>query len=532
MCTCSEKNSSYIDSGVLTMSYKILSEFVSNHGVTACFGIPGGGESLDIISYLEDEGVSFYLSHFEGSAAIMAATTGKLSSTVGLSVSIKGPGLTNALPGIALAWFESLPLIHIAESTPVSAPSWVAHKRLPQKQLCTTVIKASGYLSSGGTGIEEAGNIAIAEEPGPVLLEIGSGPVSIQPEVVSFNNTEYELSGLFNCIRNCCKPIVIAGAISVRQGLGVALSSLTIPVFSTVAAKGVIDESLDFAAGIYTGVGEELTPEQALLSESDLIICIGLSEREVLITKPFPCPAIQVGAQKTEGLEGFKFNWFLETKYTLEILADLSNKTWGLKDVLAAKRRIEQKLLDGFLPGRAFRIIEQHYLGAVRIVLDTGYFCTVGEHVWRAKRPDWCLLSAQARYMGTSLPMALAAAIYDKSVPTVVVVGDGGIGMYIADIKLAVQYSLPLMVVLMSDGGFGSIRPRAREKGLSLKPIQTDGKSWVSIMNSFGIPGDRVETEQEFEYALRAWDALTGPAFIEIQFKPDAYEKITIGIRA
>ena len=79
--------------------------------------------------------------------------------------------------------------------------------------------------------------------------------------------------------------------------------------------------------------------------------------------------------------------------------------------------------------------------------------------------------------MGTCLPMALGAAIYDRSVPTIAVVGDGGIGMYLADIKLAVQHKLPILIVLMSDDGFGSIRPRARTSGSSLSLIQTDGKS-------------------------------------------------------
>jgi len=513
------------------MSYQYVGDVAKELGVTSCFGIPGGGISLEIINSLEVSGIPFYLSHFEGSAAIMAATVGRLSGTAGMSISIKGPGLCNALPGISAAWFESFPLVHITESTPKTAPPWVAHKRLPQSQLCDVVTKSTGYLGQDGTGINEAFSVAVAEEPGPVLLEIGEGSAPTPPELDSTETSEDTVQKALKLIQASSNPTVIAGAYTVRKKLGEELSSLKCPVFSTVASKGIVDEIQENVAGIFTGVDEELTPEWNVLPKADLVIAIGLSARELLAVKPFKCKSIYLGSQNTQGIEGFEFDFILEAKYLSEVLSRLREKSWGADLVMSIRERIQEKLVEGFLPGLVYKLLQDHFSRTARLVLDTGFFCTIGEHAWYSQRPDWFLLSAQGRYMGTSLPMALGAAVYDRTVPTIAVMGDGGIGMYISDIKIAVQNRLPILIILMSDNGFGSIRPRAKANGFLVSLVQTDGNSWVPVLDALGVPGDRVETEQDFVRTLKAWDPSSGPAFIEISFDPGAYEVMTAGIR-
>lgn len=513
------------------MSYRELAATIRELGISASFGIPGGGASLDLIDSLAGEDVPFHLCHFEGSAAIMAATFGRLTSTPGLSISIKGPGLANALPGMAVAWFEAFPLIHVAESTPAGAPAWVAHKRLPQSQLCSAITKSTGYLSADGKGFREAAKIAVSEVPAPVLLELGDGEVVSVPKISSLATNEINLSDMWNCIKQSRKPVVIAGAYAIRQGLEDKFAELQIPLFTTVAAKGFIDESGAYSAGIITGVDQELTIEWNLLPESDLVISVGISAREMLAVKPFSCPAIHLCNTATDGIQGFKFDWILGEENIPEVVASLRNKEWGADTISTWNRRTRDKLTENFLPGQALETIQQRFTEGARAVFDTGAFCTVGEHIWQTTKSNWFLASGQGRYMGTSLPMALGASLCDPKLPTVAIVGDGGIGMYLADIKIAVRHCLPLLIVLMSDGGFGSIRPRAREKGYAFTPIQSHGGSWVSVLEALGVPGQRVATRPDLERALSAWDHTAGPGFLEIAFNPDKYEIMTAGVR-
>ena len=81
-----------------------FSEEIEKNNIKACFGIPGSGLTLSLIDALEKKGISFYLNQFEGSGSLMASTFGKVTNSVGLSLSIKGPGLANSVSGIAASW--------------------------------------------------------------------------------------------------------------------------------------------------------------------------------------------------------------------------------------------------------------------------------------------------------------------------------------------------------------------------------------------------------------------------------------------
>lgn len=501
-------------------------------GIKTIFGIPGSGPTLSLIDNLETRGVQFCLTQFEGSAALMAATVGRLSNKAGISLSIKGPGLTNSIPGIAAAWFESFPLVHLTEATPFDAPARVAHKRVDQNALCKAIVKGSNFLNSGSGVFTKQAEFATSEEPGPVLLQLSEG----RPSEDHIEENLRIVSCLLNeetrnKIKKARKPVIIAGTLAIRKQWSSQLSKLSFPVFSTVSAKGVIDENLPQAAGVYTGVGLELTPESTLFIDCDLVIGFGLTGKEVLAVKPFNVTSINIESVDTVGTEGFNFENRLGISEFSEVIDLLLDKTWGIDTLSQKQHTLFHKLTNDFLPGIVYRTIEEHFLSNVRVVLDTGYFCTIGEHTWRARRPELCLLSGNGRYMGTCLPMAIGASIYDSTVTTVAVVGDGGIGMYLAEIKLAVKLKLPLLLILMTDNSFGSIRTRSIKDGLTQKPLLMDTKSWIPVLNGFDVPGERVESVAQLQNALKFWNKDNGPAFIEIPFDPDNYQQMVQGIR-
>ncbi len=511
--------------------FEQLADDITARGVREVFGIPGSGATLSLIDALEARGVPFHLTHFEGSGALMAATVGRLSGRAGVSLSIKGPGLTNTLPGMAAAWFESFPLVHLAEAVAPEAPPWVAHKRLDHRALCSAVTKAVGSLTPEGTGFDEMASLAEREEPAPVLLELADGAAPIAPPIAAGVGPAGDLRTGLDLVRRSRKPAIIAGSLAIRQNWGGELSRLEVPVFSTAAAKGLVDETLAHAAGVYTGSGLELTPEASLLPEADVVVGLGLTARELLAVRPFASPAINVEVIATPGVEGFAFAARLPASAFEELAGALQGKAWGGARLRSALADLDAHLSQGFLPGSVFAALDRRFLGTVRLVMDTGYFCTVGEHAWPARRADWCLMSGQARYMGTGLPMAIGAALHDSTVPTVVVLGDGSVGMYPSELKIAVRHRLPLLVLLMTDNAFGSIRTRALRDGLTQSPLVMDGRSWVAGFDAFGVPGTRAETQGAVESALSAWNPESGPGFIEVPFDSDAYESMVAGIR-
>jgi acetolactate synthase-1/2/3 large subunit len=308
---------------------------------------------------------------------------------------------------------------------------------------------------------------------------------------------------------------------------------LSLPVFSTAAAKGAVNESRSHAAGVFTGIGGPLAPENLILPQADLIVAIGLRHNEVLAVNPFGCPSIHLDPLGEIHSFGFKFDTTVKglPMQVEALLNALAEKKWGLDVVEASRQRLDAKLrLSSFLPADVYRCVAAYFANEARLVLDTGNFCTIAEHAWAVPRPDLYLACGQGRYMGVGIPLAIGAAIYDSAKPTVVFTGDGGIGMFVSEIKLAVKEKLPLLIVLLTDAYLGTIRGSSLQKGLTQHPAVISQPSWTKTIAGFDVPAARVEKIDQIEKSLAHWDQ-KGPLYLEIPFDADEYQHMTDGIR-
>ena len=456
-----------------------LAEDMIAAGLSRAYGVPGSGATLSVIDQLERRNVPFQLVHFESSAAIMAGTAARLGGGIGVALSIKGPGLANMVPGLAVCKFESLPVVAVVEAYGPETPIERAHKRMDQKGLTSAVAKGRRYHAKNGPRFADMASWAEREVPGPVVLEL-AGPVDQDEDIpradIAANNFDIAAA-----VRSSKRPLIVAGTFAIRRGWSDRLNELSAPVFSTAAAKGVVDETLPHAAGVYTGVGLHRAPETSLLPDADLVIGLGLRGGEVLKASAFHCPAINIDEIVGRPHAGFDFD--AVSHHAEEVFDALQSRSWGDDDPARPAQLLREHLLAApFGPAHVFAQVEQRFDGRARLVLDTGYFCTIGEHVWRAQRPEWCLGTGQSRYMGASLPMAIAAALQDPRIPTILAVGDGGIGPFAAEVKIAAAHRLPLMVILLSDGGFGSVRTRAIKDGLTQDGLVMEAPSWLAVM--------------------------------------------------
>jgi acetolactate synthase-1/2/3 large subunit len=509
---------------------------IAAQGVSHIFGIPGSGPSLFLLDALEKQGVQFHLTHFEGSAALMAGAIGKLSGRSGVAISIKGPGLTNMLPGLAACSLDAFPLVSISEAYLPDIPLENAHKRLDHGKLLAAIAKFQCGLSLKGPHFAQLAQRAESEAPGVVHLNIAATPHPEDTwdditEIKKYDDAQWAKAE--SLLRQANQPVIIAGTLATRSGWGQKLNALSLPVFSTAAAKGAVDENLPHAAGVFTGVGGPLAPETHILPQADLVLSMGLRHNEVLAVKPFDCPSVQLDPLGEDHSFGFKFDRTIDgSTLQVEALLDrLAEKQWGIDIVEAARQRLDEKLgASSFSPASVYRCIAAHFKNEARLVLDTGNFCTIAEHAWEVSRPDLYLACGQGRYMGISIPMGIGASIYDSKKPTVVFTGDGGIGMFVSEIKLAVQHKLPLLVVLMSDSHLGTIRAGSLQKGFTQHPTVIFQPSWVKAIAGFGVPSARAEKIDQIEKVLAGWDQ-KGPLFLEIPFDADEYQRMTDGIR-
>jgi len=273
---------------------------------------------------------------------------------------------------------------------------------------------------------------------------------------------------------------------------------------------------------VVTGAGGPRSPEHRLLAEADLVLRIGVHDHELL----GPLRAAS-GDTLDVPLDG-----------TDALLRELgpSSGAWDpsvahARDVALRTELIE---VDAFLPAAVLDTAARTIPGTPCLVVDTGDFCTIAEHVWQASDPDGFLGASASRSMGAGIPMALAAALARPARPVVLAVGDGGIGASFGELTLAAERRLPLLVLHLSDGGYASIRGRAIRRGLRTGPLEMAPRGWAHAAEALGMPSAELAgagAADELRTLLHGWDPGEGPLFLTCRFDPADYLAMTEGLR-
>jgi acetolactate synthase-1/2/3 large subunit len=374
---------------------------------------------------------------------------------------------------------------------------------------------------------------ARAEAPGPVHLELGARPAVPAPLGVAGPEAGDDPAQLLDRIAAARRPLLIVGSLALRRDWGARLAALRVPVFTTCAAKGALDESGPWSAGVYTGDGKALSPEASLFRDADLVVGIGLRNTEILSPRAFAAPYLsvdEVGGDLAEGLAPALRVADADAVYCGRVLDALAGAEWGADQVVHALESMRTALDDGsWLPAACFARLNG--LGFdYAAVMDTGSFCTIGEHLWLARPTRPYLGSSNGRFMGTGLPTAIGAAAGAPGTPVICATGDGGVRMYLPELKLAVAERLPVCVVLMSDGRYGSIACAPQPRVMSTRAVEIDGPSWWRTVESMGCAALPVGSPDALGAALESWDR-AGPLFLEASFAPEPYAAMTNGLR-
>ena len=509
-------------------------------GVRASFGVTGSGMSWQLITALNDRGVPYHAAAHEAAAAIMAGAFARQSNTLGCSISIRGPGLANMAAGILSNQYEQWPSLSVSEAYDPSRPSPRMHKRLDHRALTAPLVKDYGAGMHAST-IERLASCARSEIPGPVHLDFMPGDPAVgDPRPSHAVRSKSDRDNAWDEIRRrvdaARRPILAVGALATRSPWASRLKDLGFPVFTTVSAKGVLDERHPAAAGIFTGDGKSLAPESVIAPEADLLVGFGLRSHEVLTPKPIGITTLMLDAADDASLvNGFDACSALAgaaPEHFEEILNGLESKSWGADLTAGAMRDVRNYLTrDEWLPGRVFETLQNRVTDDVCVVVDTGAFATVAEHVWQAATPVGFVASANGRYMGTSMPMAIGATLARQTTPTLCVMGDGGIRSFWAEIRLAVSESLPICFVLMSDGRYGSVAAVASAPGLTPAAVDIPNPSWFKAAEAVGCPAYRVTSLDTLASAIDIWCPSDGPCFIEAPFAPEPYAAMTEEVR-
>jgi acetolactate synthase-1/2/3 large subunit len=527
----------------------IVAETLRAHQVRHAFGVPGG-EVVTLIDALQAAGIAFKLTRHETSAAIMAAGASTISGNPELLVTTVGPGLANAVNGIADAVQERVPLIVISGVVDRATRARYTHQVIDHAQLLRPIVKASFEVEpeSAASTVARALAIATTEPMGPVHLDLSPAvAASLSPSafipkapkrfITPASVTDPGVRLLAERIRASERPLLLVGLETARNQAGPALQHLAetigAPVVTTYKAKGIIPEDHPLslgAAGLSPLADKILLP---LIEKADLVLAFGYDPIEMrlgwLDFVTDQTKLIDISKARPDHAMHHAGTWVgAETRSLLQALNGslVERKSWAAGEPASAKAELDRlfSTKDAWGPHAIVDHLNEAAGTDGLVTVDSGAHRILLSQKWRAATPLSLLQSAGFCTMNAALPLAIGAKVADPTRRVFAVMGDGGLEMGIGELATIRDLGLPLTIVLFQDRSLALIAMKQASAGLAPAGVALGETDFAALAFGFGGNGVNVETIDDFRTELEGADHRPGFSLIACRFDASAYD--------
>ena len=530
---------------------EILVDQLLVHGVRHAFCVPGESY-LAALDAFYDRDIELTICRHESTAAMMAEAVGKTTGRPGICFVTRGPGATNASAGIHIARQDSSPMIVFVGQVARSMKDREAFQELDYRAVFGTVAKWAVEIDDPARIpelISRAFFTACNGRPGPVVVALPEDMLSERvavPDALAFAPVEIspgaaDIHRLQELLAAAKRPMIIAGGSRWSEAGCAALARFAerfaLPVATTFRRGHLFDALHPCYAGDL-GIG----PNPKLLARirgADLVLMIGtrLGEMPSQSYTLFDIPDPQVKLVHVHpGAEE------LGRVYHPALAINASPASFcaaldGLQPPNAIAWRKESEAAHADFLAWTDKATPQPgavNLGEVVVWLrdnlppdaiitnGAGNFAAFVHRFYRFRRFA-SHVAPTSGSMGYGLPAALAMKTLHPERPVVCVAGDGDFLMTGQDFATAVQYELPIVVVIADNGLYGTIRMH-QEREYPGRVIATALKNpdFVAYAMAFGGYGAVVEKTADFPAAFAQAVATGKPSIIHLKINPEA----------
>lgn len=532
-------------------------------GVEVVTGIPGGAIAAMYDALVGRTRIRAVHVRHEAAAGFMAVGqhTARPSALPCVLVT-SGPGITNALTGLAAAMSERTPMLVIAGEVPRSRFGHGALQEGSPAELDVLSMVRSVTVSREELSLpaQAAHKIALGAARaralrGPVFftlpLDVSVSTVAPSSSVVAPAPVPaidpHALDAALLELRRASNPLLLVG--SGARGAAASIRRLArhldIPVISTPRAKGILPWDDPHYVGIFGYGGHASTNQWLSQYRPDVTLALGcgFTEPSTNSWSPLLVPSralIRVDLDPST----FGRNYSVE----IPVVADCQRFVDALVDRLAPVERNARtwtgvQVLDAaacesdatpLRPERALSVLQQS------LDADTVYTADIGEHLLfaihylRADRPGQFLASTNFGTMGSGIGAAVGHALADRSRRVVSVCGDFGFQMYGAELSTCVQEQLPVTFAVMNDARMRMVEAgTTRVYGRSL-PMSGPPVDFAAVARAHGAKGYVIETVEQLRAALadlRSAGVAGGPAVLDLRIDPTARFAVNARVR-
>ncbi len=537
---------------------EILIDALTYEGVDTIFGYPGGAvlHIYDELWRARDR-ITHYLVRHEQGAVHMAEGYARASGRVGVVLVTSGPGATNAVTGIANAYMDSTPIVVITGQVPKHLIGTDAFQEVDTVGITRPCVKHN-YLVREASDIagvvREAFHLARSGRPGPVVIDIPKDVTAARTSYSRLDHVGFPFSTgappidrtsvqqALDAVVSAKRPVLYVGGGIANSGADESLRSFAetfrLPVAPTLMGLGGFPSAHPLSLGML-GMHGTYAANMAV-AQSDLLIAVGVRFDDRVTGKL----ATFAPHARVIHIDIDPANIGKNVAPSLSIAADARQ---ALSELLVLGREQDEQKLHQSINARELwweqirawqqsqplrftgspnQIKPQTVIAELQRLTNGEAIITtdVGQHqMWVAqfypfKRPRQLITSGGLGTMGFGLPAAVGAQLASPNQPVFAVVGDGGFQMTNQELATAVQYDLPVKILIMNNGYLGMVRQwqemfydRAySEVDISVAP------DFVKLAEAFGALGLRAERPNELHDVLAAAVAHRGVVVVDV----------------
>jgi acetolactate synthase-1/2/3 large subunit len=529
---------------------QILVDQLVAQGVERVYCVPGESY-LAALDALYDAKIAVTVCRQETGAAIMALTDGRLAGRPGVCFVTRGPGATNAAHGVHIAEHDSAPLVLFVGQVERGMRGRGAFQEMDYRAFFGSTAKWATEVDDPARLpeiVQRAFHTAMQGRPGPVVVALPEDVLTETAQVANAPRVEpaaiwpgqTQMAELQKLLWAAERPAVVFGGGGWNARAGAALMRFSerfdLPLIASFRRSSLVDnEHPNFAGELGLGVNPKL---KARVEAADLVLLIGgrmaetPSQSYTLFGIPEPRQAlVHVHADAAEigrvyrprlgivatppafcaALEGLQppnaIAWSGETRAAREAFLGWTDQPptnpggVQLGEIMLALRKLA--------PDATFAN------GAGNFAIWPGRFL-------RFRRFNQQLGPASGS-MGFGVPAAIAAKRADPERIAVAFAGDGDFLMNGQEFATAVQYDLPIVVVVVDNGMYGTIRMhQEREYPGRVSATQLRNPDFAVLARAYGGHGETVETTEAFAPAFQRALASGKPSILHVKIDPEA----------
>ncbi len=521
---------------------EIVVRSLQEEGVDCIFGYPGGAVLWIYDELFKQDKVKHILVRHEQAAAHAADGYSRASKKVGVCLVTSGPGVTNAVTGIATAYMDSLPMVSISGQVPTYAIGEDAFQECDAVGITRPCVKHNFLVKAVediAPTMKKAFHIARSGRPGPVLVDIPKDITAAKcvfeyPKTVSLRSYNPVTKGHPGQIKKAAQLLLEAKRPMVYSGGGVVLGNASAQLRKLVQTLGVPCTNTLMGLGAYPATDKQFLGMLGMhgtyqanmaMQHSDVLIAIGARFDDRVIGDPKHFGSV---ARKIIHIDIDPSSISKRVKVDVPIVGDVGDVIDDLLKALeSAKEKQDAKALKAWwaqieewrskdclrYDHKAAIIKPQFVVEKLWEITKGDAFVTsdVGQHqMWAAQfykfdQPRRWINSGGLGTMGFGLPAAMGTQLANPGATVACVTGESSIQMCLQELSTCKQYRLPIKIINLNNRYMGMVRQwqqffhgnRYSESYMNALP------DFVKLAEGYGHSGMRIEDPKDVEPALR-----------------------------